>query len=105
MGVKHSHSGPNELEGIRLDIWLWRARFFKSRTLSATTVKRGRIRLTRFGTTQKIKKPHFPVLPHDKLVFMRGDILEKIEVVKLGTRRGPAKEAQSLYTPLSDTHE
>ncbi len=57
----------------------------------------------RFGMTRKIEKPHFIVLPQDELIFMRGETLEHIKIIAIGTRRGPAREAQELYTSVLTT--
>ncbi|PHR56269.1 MAG: RNA-binding protein [Robiginitomaculum sp.] len=82
---------------LRLDIWLWRARFFKSRALSARAIRLKRIRLERNGQTLRVFKPHTLVRAGDQLVFMRAEHLVHIEVVHMGTRRGPAPEARTLY--------
>lgn len=83
--------------GIRLDIWLWRARFFKSRALSARCIKRGKVRIIRDGQIFRVRKPHSEVHIGDQLTFMAYDELIQIEVLDLGERRGPAVEAQALY--------
>lgn len=93
-GHPSSHTPP---EALRLDIWLWRARFYKSRAISARTIRLGRIRLLRGGQTIKVSKSHTLVRPNDTLVFMRGQELIHIEILGIGTRRGPAPEAQALY--------
>ena len=87
---------------IRLDIWLWRARFYKSRSLCARLIKRGKIRIHRNGKTARTLKPHFAVHAGDQLVFMRDDVLVHIEILDIGTRRGPAREAHTLYHSLSE---
>lgn len=86
---------PHEL---RIDVWLWRARFYKSRALSTRTVKTGKIRLQRNGQTIRASKPNTKVRPGDRLTFMRGNELFHIEVLAMGTRRGPACEAQTMYS-------
>ncbi|MBL4869846.1 MAG: RNA-binding S4 domain-containing protein [Robiginitomaculum sp.] len=88
--------------GLRLDVWLWRARFFKTRTIAARKIKQGRIRLQRHGQILRIRKPHTCVHPKDTLVFMNGDHLLHIEICALGTRRGSASEAQTLYLTTKD---
>jgi ribosome-associated heat shock protein Hsp15 len=45
------------IEATRADVWLWRARFFKTRTLAADFIEEGRIRLTRAGNESRIDKP------------------------------------------------
>lgn len=83
--------------GIRLDIWLWRARFFKTRALSARCISRGRVRILRGGQIFRVRKPYSEVHIGDQLTFTAYDKLSQIKVLGLGDRRGPACEAQSLY--------
>lgn len=84
--------------GLRLDIWLWRARFFKTRTLSAKCIKRGQVRIIRNKQIFRVRKPHSEIQIGDQLTFTAYEKLVQIEVLSLGERRGPAKEAQKLYT-------
>jgi ribosome-associated heat shock protein Hsp15 len=81
----------------RLDVWLWRARFFKTRSLSARACEEGLIRLTRSGQTTRVEKPAQAIKPGDHLVFAIGARLIDLEVLDTGERRGPASEAQALY--------
>ena len=81
---------------IRLDKWLWQARFFKSRGLSAEAVLAGKIRLN--GV--KAAKPAHAVGPGDVLTFAQGTQVIVIRILECGTRRGPAAEAQGLYGAL-----
>ncbi|OAN95715.1 RNA-binding S4 domain-containing protein [Sulfitobacter geojensis] len=85
------------VEKLRVDKWLWHARFFKTRTLAATQVKAGVVRIN--GTVTK--KPASTVTPADVLTFAQGDHIRVIQIDALGIRRGPAPEAQALYTDLS----
>ncbi|MEM1149906.1 MAG: RNA-binding S4 domain-containing protein [Pseudomonadota bacterium] len=85
------------LETARLDVWLWRARFFKTRALAGKAVTKRGVRLTRFGQTRRTSKPGAGVAVGDVLTFTKGPHIEVIEVVALGERRGPASEAQGLY--------
>lgn len=80
-----------------MDVWLWRARFYKSRALATRTVKDGKIRLERYGQTIRASKPNTILRPGDRLTFMRAQELFHIEVLAMGSRRGPAKEALTLY--------
>ena len=83
--------------GCRIDVWLWRARFAKTRTLAAALVERGAIRLTHHGQQVRLDKPSRTVHPGDRLVFALGGRLIDLEVTGLGERRGPAEEARALY--------
>jgi len=95
----------SEGEACRIDVWLWRARFFKTRSLAARFVESGRVRLSRDGTQTRIDKPSRPVRPGDGLVFAMGGRLTAIRIEGLGERRGPAPEARGLYTPLENTSQ
>jgi ribosomal 50S subunit-recycling heat shock protein len=87
-------------DGCRIDVWLWRARFFKTRSLAARFVESGRLRMTREAVEARIDKPARPVKPGDSLVFALGGRLIAVRVEGLGERRGPAAEAHGLYAPL-----
>jgi len=85
-------------EACRLDVWLWRARFFKTRALAARFLEDGRVRLTRHGAPEmRVDKASRTVRPGDSLVFAIGGRLHAIKVQTLGERRGPASEARALY--------
>jgi ribosomal 50S subunit-recycling heat shock protein len=87
-------------EACRADVWLWRARFFKTRTLAATFIDEGRIRLTRAGHESRVDKPARPLKVGDALVFALGGRLVAVTVAALGERRGPPAEARTLYAKL-----
>ena len=82
---------------VRLDVWLWRARFFKTRALSAKACDSGHIRLERFGKVARVEKASVIVKPDDRLIFALGTRLFDIVITDTGERRGPASEAQTLY--------
>ncbi|MBL6928663.1 MAG: RNA-binding S4 domain-containing protein [Rhodospirillales bacterium] len=82
--------------GIRIDKWLWFARFFKSRTLAGKRCAAGRVRIN--GVP--IAKSHQTVQPGDILTFPQGHDIRVVEILETGTRRGPASEAQTLYKDL-----
>lgn len=81
---------------LRLDKWLWQARFFKSRGLAAEVVERGHLRVN----GQRHSKPGFAVGEGDVLTFPQGGRIRLVRVLALGERRGPASEAQALYLDL-----
>jgi ribosomal 50S subunit-recycling heat shock protein len=87
-------------EDCRLDVWLWRARFFKSRSLAAQAVESGRLRLLRAGQEVRIDKPGRSVRPGDGLVFALNGRLVAVRIEAVGERRGPAAQARSLYVSL-----
>ncbi|GAA0868835.1 S4 domain-containing protein [Brevundimonas basaltis] len=81
----------------RIDVWLWRARFARTRSLAAALVERGAIRLTHNGMQTRLDKPSRSVHVGDGLVFALGGRLIDLTVRGLGSRRGPPEEARSLY--------
>lgn len=85
------------METIRIDKWLWHARFFKTRSLASRVVAAGKLRID--GTL--ISKPARTVGPGNVLTFAKDDRIRVIQIDAIGTRRGPAPEAQSLYTDLT----
>ena len=84
-------------EQIRLDKWLWFARFLKSRTLAAGLCAEGRVRIA----GKVVSKASQAVKVGDVLTFPLHDHVRVIEVKALGVRRGPAEEARTLYEDLS----
>ena len=85
---------------LRVDVWLWRARFFKTRSLAARMIEEGRVRLTRAGAETRLDKPARPVRPGDALIFALDGRLTAIRIEALGERRGPPADARMLYTAL-----
>jgi ribosomal 50S subunit-recycling heat shock protein len=83
---------------VRADVWLWRARFFKTRSLAAKFLDEGKVRLTRAGAETRIDKCARPVKVGDRLVFAVGGRLTAVVVECLGERRGPPAEARELYS-------
>ena len=86
----------------RIDAWLCRARFFKTRALAAKFVETGRVRLTRHGQEIRLDKASRTVRPGDELVFAISGRIVAVCVEGLGERRGPASEAAALYRPLEN---
>jgi len=84
--------------GCRIDVWLWRARFAKTRTLAAAMVERGAVRLTHNRVQTRLDKTARTVHVGDALVFALGGRLMELTVEALGERRGPAEEARTLYS-------
>jgi ribosome-associated heat shock protein Hsp15 len=85
---------------VRADVWLWRARFFRTRTLSAAHVRKSGLRLTHAGQVHRTDKPGAALVVGDVVTFGKGADILSVEVLDLGTRRGPAEEARTLYRPL-----
>ncbi|WP_424985822.1 RNA-binding S4 domain-containing protein [Microbulbifer sp. S227A] len=82
---------------LRLDKWLWQARFFKTRTLAAKQVGGGNVRVN----GERTLKPAHGIAVGDVLSFAQGRQARVVRIVHLGTRRGPASEAQELYEDLA----
>jgi ribosome-associated heat shock protein Hsp15 len=85
------------VEKLRLDKWLWYARLFKSRTLAAQQITQGGFRVNR----NLVRKSHHMVQAGDVVTFPKGPYVRVVEILALGTRRGPAPEAQALYEDLN----
>ncbi len=92
-------SGPPQ--SLRVDKWLWYARFFKTRGGCSRLVTGGKLRLN----AEKINKAAQAVRVGDTLTFPQARAIRVVRVVALGQRRGPAPEAQTLYEDLSPTDE
>ena len=81
---------------LRLDKWLWHARFFKTRSLAAKQVGGGHVRVN----GNRVSKQAYAIGPGDVLTFPQARTIRVIKVLALGDRRGPASEAQTLYDDL-----
>lgn len=86
---------------LRIDKWLWQARFFKTRSLAAKQVSGGHVRVN----GDRAQKPAQTVGPGDVLTFPQGRIIRVVRVELLGQRRGPAPEAQTLYTDMTEKQD
>ncbi len=82
---------------LRLDKWLWQARFFKSRATASKLCAEGSVRVD----GRPVGKAHYAVKPGDVLTFPQGPHIRVVKIVALGVRRGPAPEARALYEDLS----
>lgn len=86
---------------LRVDKWLWFARFYKTRGLASKMVTGGHIRVN--GT--KIAKASHAIGPGDVLTLPQGHQIRVVRVLELGARRGPAPEAQTLYADLTEVKD
>jgi ribosome-associated heat shock protein Hsp15 len=91
---------PAANPGQRLDKWLWAARFFKTRSLAADEIERGRVRVN-----GQDAKPSREVRVGDRVAVRQGDcpVPREVEVLGLSAVRGPAPQAQLLYTETADS--
>lgn len=82
---------------LRIDKWLWHARFFKTRSLAAKVVAAGHCRVN----GNHVGKPSFTLSVQDVVTFPQGNEVRVARVLALGVRRGPAPEARLLYENLT----
>ncbi len=82
---------------LRIDRWLWFARFFKSRSGAARLCSGKRIRVN----GQVVAKPSQLIGVGDVLTFPQGRIIRTVKVAALGSRRGPAVEAAQLFEDMA----
>jgi ribosome-associated heat shock protein Hsp15 len=87
---------PRGLETLRIDKWLWHARFARSRGKAVSLIAEGCVRLNR----KQVLKPSIAVTPGDLITLVLSGTVRAIEVRALGSRRGPAIEARDLYRDL-----
>ena len=90
-------AAPAADAAMRLDRWLWCARFFKSRTQAATLCAGSRVRRNR----RLLTKASATVRVGDVLTFPQGGQVRVVRVLALPGRRGPASEALALFDDLS----
>ena len=88
------------LSGVRIDRWLWAARFFKTRSLAKGAVEGGKVHLD--GSRVK---PAKEVRVGQTLTIRRGDLEITVLVAALSAQRGPAKVAQTLYEETVESIE
>lgn len=84
-------------EKLRVDKWLWFARFFKTRTLAAEVANGGKIRVNKAS----VRKASAEVKVGDILTFHQGPNVRVVEVLGLGSARRPYEEARLLYNDLA----
>ncbi|AKJ28621.1 RNA-binding S4 domain-containing protein [Caldimonas brevitalea] len=86
------------MEGVRLDKWLWAARFFKTRSLATDEIDKGRVQVNQLAA-----KPSREVRVGDTVSLRQGQVQRTVVVRGLSDVRGPAPVAQQLYeeTPES----
>ena len=83
---------------IRLEKWLWQARFFKTRALATKLCASGRVRVN--GAV--VRKAHYAIRPGLVLTFPQARKIRVVRVLALGDRRGSAPEAGTLYEDVID---
>jgi ribosome-associated heat shock protein Hsp15 len=89
-----------EIEPVRVDRWLWAARLVKTRALAVEAVTGGRVHVNGART-----KPSKDVKPGDEVEITVGQVRRVVIVDGTAQRRGPAKEAERLYTETPESRE
>ena len=87
-------------KGIRIDKWLWAARFYKTRALAVDAIKQGRVLCNR-----ERPKPSRAVREGDQLRISKGALVFELEIVALTDQRGPASIAQTLYQESAESQQ
>lgn len=85
-------------ESVRIDKWLWAARFYKTRSLASTAVSGGKVHVN-----GQRAKPSRMLRRGDTLAITRAEVEYTVTVLELSERRGPAPEAQRLYRETEDS--
>ena len=88
------------MNGVRMDKWLWAARFFKTRALAAKACELGRVE-----ANGQIAKPAREVRVHEKLRVTNDGGVFDIEILELNEVRGPAAKAQTMYEESEASRE
>ena len=83
---------------VRLDKWLWAARFFKTRTLAKAAIEGGKVHCN--GARVKVSKP---LTTGTKLDIRQGFSIKTVVVEALSDKRGPASDAERLYTETPES--
>ncbi len=96
MSEDRDRSGDRDGAHLRIDKWLWYARFYKTRSGAAKLCNGGKVRAG--GVV--VSKAHHRLRVSDVLTFPQGRHIRVVKVLALGQRRGPAAEAQQLYEDL-----
>jgi len=100
MNKKNNMKGANSDAGIRLDKWLWAARFYKTRSLATEALKGGKVHLNQ----QRVKPSHHAEVGQS-LRIKKESIEQTIIIKQLSAKRGPASIAQTLYEETAESIE
>ena len=88
------------MSSVRIDRWLWAARFFKTRSLAKSAVEGGKVHLD-----SKRVKPSKDMRLGQTLEIRRGDMVQTVIVKALSEQRGPATQAQMLFEETAESIE
>ena len=93
-----SHRSSSELTSLRLDKWLWAARFYKTRSIAVEEIGKGRVTVN--GQAVKASRE---LRPGDMVQLRQGGVAREVKVLGLSSVRGPAPVAQTLYEETPDS--
>ena len=86
------------MEKLRIDKWLWAARFYKTRSLAVEEIDKGRVRINDLEA-----KPSREVKPGDTVMLRQGTVIRTVVVQGVSSQRGPAPVAQQLYEETEES--
>jgi ribosome-associated heat shock protein Hsp15 len=86
------------MDKLRIDKWLWAARFHKTRSLATDELNKGRVLVN-----GQVAKPSREVKPGDLVTVRSGPVVRTVKVCGLSDVRGPAPVAQTLYDETADS--
>jgi ribosome-associated heat shock protein Hsp15 len=86
------------MDKLRIDKWLWAARFYKTRSLATDEITKGRVQVN-----GQEAKPSREVKPGDTVRLRSGPVVRTVEVLAISAMRGPAPVAQALYAETPDS--
>jgi ribosome-associated heat shock protein Hsp15 len=85
-------------DSVRLDKWLWAARFYKTRALAVEQIHKGRVRVN-----EQPAKAARELRAGDRIEFRQGEVVRTVRVLALSAVRGPAPVAQALYAETPES--
>ena len=96
--TRSTAGSPDAGKRIRIDKWLWSARFYRTRSLAAEAVDAGQVRVD-----GKCVKPAYPVRPTSRVTVRKRELTWDVEVLDLSERRGSATAAARLYRETAES--
>jgi ribosome-associated heat shock protein Hsp15 len=87
-----------DMERLRIDKWLWAARFYKTRSLACDEIDKGRVQVN-----EQVAKPSREIKAGDTVVMRQGPVTRTVTVLGISQQRGPAPVAQQLYAETPDS--
>ncbi len=96
--MRPDRPAPAPLPGMRLDKWLWAARFYKTRALAVDDIVKGRV-----AVNGQVAKASRDLHPGDTVALRQGPVQRTVVIKALSALRGPAPVAQTLYEETADS--